>query len=101
MKKSNKFLTMLIILAVILIVAIAFLGISLVNAQNQDNSQEKNYSYTKAICKDGICQDYVVTCNGTKLLSTEPITGASVTVPTNWQDPRNQEMIDKFCNISN
>jgi len=55
-----------------------------------------NYSYTKAICDKNSCIDYQITCKNGELLDMKPLTEA-VILPSNWQDPRTQEMIDRVC----
>jgi len=60
--------------------------------------QEYNYSYTKAICdEDNFCQDYEIICNNETLVEMNPITGAAVQQPDNWQDPRDKETIERLC----
>lgn len=57
------------------------------------------YSFTKAICNDtNFCQDYEVSCNGQELVSMQPLTGAAVQYPLDWNDPRTDEEIYKTCN---
>ncbi len=57
------------------------------------------YSYTKAICSEDECQDYKIVCEENTLISKTPITGASIKIDQNWQDPRDQETIDSFCDL--
>ena len=57
-----------------------------------------HYSWTKAICdKNNYCQDYEIVCKDTNLISKTPITGAAVQFSENWQDPRDKETIESFC----
>lgn len=59
------------------------------------------YSYTKAICNESnFCQDYEITCNGDEVISQTPITGAVLQQDSDWKDPRDEERINGFCNIS-
>ena len=56
------------------------------------------YSFTKAICNDtNFCQDYEITCSGQDLVAMEPLTGAVVQYPEDWNDPRTNEEIYKTC----
>ena len=46
-------------------------------------------TFTKAICdKDNFCQDYEIVCRNNEVISAEPITGASIKLPDNWEDTR-------------
>ncbi len=86
----------LLVLLAVLLSILVYTVIGFVSAEEQT----KDYSYTKAICDDKTCQDYVIVCNGTKLVSKTEITGASMAIPNDWTDPRPQELIDGFCNLS-
>ncbi len=56
------------------------------------------HSWTKAICdENNHCQDHIIFCKGEKLVSTTPITGATVQLSKNWEDPRDEEIREKFC----
>ena len=59
----------------------------------------KDYStHTKAICdKSNFCQDYLITCENKKIMEMIPITGAAIQFSENWQDIRNKEIIENFC----
>jgi len=82
----------LLILAMILIPLLT--GIMLLNAE----PAEYTHSFTKAICtEDNYCQDYEIMCKGNKTMSMTPITGAAVQFSENWEDPRNEETIRRFC----
>ena len=59
------------------------------------------YTYTKAICNESnYCQDYIIECNGEEIVSMKPITGAIIQHDENWQDSRNEKMINELCNIT-
>ena len=59
------------------------------------------YSYTKAICDENkYCQDYEIVCNGNEIIESKPITGAAVQQMPDWEDPRDEKIINSFCNIS-
>ena len=56
------------------------------------------YSYTKAICnKDNFCQDYEIVCKNGKVESLNPLTGAVIQNSNTWQDPRNNQTTETFC----
>ena len=96
----DKTITILVILIVILSTVILFLSVnSLITGRViEERNLNNDFSYTKAICDESnYCQDNIIRCNGNKLISITPITGAAVQFPPNWQDPRNQEDIDKLC----
>ena len=83
-----------IILLLILTSAISILSF---NLTEEDAVIETN-SYTKAICDEtNYCQDYIVSCNRDRVLSMNPITGAAVQFSEGWQDPRDEETINGFC----
>ena len=85
----------IMILLLILVGAISILSF---NLTEEDAVIETN-SYTKAICdENNYCQDYVVSCNRNKVLSMNPITGAVVQFSEGWQDPRDEETRNGFCN---
>ncbi len=87
--------------AIIIFVGIgAFLGFKIIDqtltgAAIQDTN---NYSYTKAICDENSCQDYEIVCKGGEVLSMKPITDP-VIFPSDWEDPRDPETINKFCEL--
>jgi len=89
----------LIIALVICIIFLVYALINLASAQEISNNVN-NYSYTKAICEENFCQDYIISCNGTKLITKEPITGAAISLPKGWQDPRERKLVEGFCNIT-
>ncbi len=99
MKKTPTYKTTFIISAIFVLASATLFALTL-NTSNKEEINSREYSYTKAICEGDSCQDYVIVCNGSKVLSKEPITGASITIPTNWEDPRPQEIADGFCNLS-
>ena len=83
----------LLISAIILILLLA--GIMLLNAASEP---PYTHSFTKAICtEENYCQDYEIMCKGKKTVSMILITGAAVQFSENWEDPRNEEMRNKFC----
>lgn len=89
----------LTIVLALLAVALIFVSAQMINFEDKKETPQK-YSYTTAICEGDFCQDHVVVCDGEDVVSTTPITGAAITVPNGWQDPRNAEDTEKFCNLS-
>ena len=91
----KKILIFTIILVIILI------GISVISGFGSENYLKiinHTSSFTKAICTEkNFCQDYEVFCNKTEVIYMAPITGAVVQFSPNWEDPRNEKMISKFC----
>ncbi len=49
--------------------------------------QTDNYSYTKAICTENKCRDYVVECDGKRLTKLTP-TAHAIQQDNSWTDPR-------------
>ena len=61
-------------------------------------TKENVYTFTKAICtENNYCQDYELKCNNAELVSMSQITGAAVQFSKDWQDPRNETTINKWC----
>lgn len=55
------------------------------------------YTYTKAVCDEtNYCEDYEITCQDDKLVSMNP-TGAAIQFSNDWQDPRDEERIERIC----
>ncbi|MBS3093695.1 hypothetical protein J4456_03905 [Candidatus Pacearchaeota archaeon] len=47
------------------------------------------YAVTKAICNEtNFCQDYIITCENSSVISLEPITGAVIQHEKDWKDLR-------------
>lgn len=98
MKKTIIFLTAILTL---LAAAIIFSAVEMIKANSPQKENPKEYSYTTAICNDSnLCQDHIITCQGSRVISTTPITGAVVQKPSTWTDPRTYEQINAFCNLS-
>lgn len=88
-----------ITLIILLILTLA-LSLTIFSRQFTGKTVDKleYYSYTKAICnKTNYCQDYEIVCNGEKVSSIIPVTGAAVQNSANWKDPRDKETINKLC----
>jgi hypothetical protein len=93
--------TIIIIVLTILILLIAFLSFrDLRFATAEQPSPEYTYSWTKAICNETQCQDYQIFCNEGKLVRQSPITGAVISIPNNWEDPRNETMRNRVCDFN-
>jgi hypothetical protein len=94
-----------IIISIIILILLAIALIFMINQTitgeviGESRDSLENYTYTKAICdENNYCQDNVITCQGEEIISVTPITGAAVQFhPTDFKDPRNQEVIDKMC----
>lgn len=57
------------------------------------------YNHTKAICNEtNYCQDYIITCNEEKAINQIAITGATIQHSEDWEDPREDEVINNDCN---
>lgn len=83
------------LILIFLVLAVAF------NISGLDSKEHSyNYSWTKAICNESHCQDYVIECEGQKAVSFTPITGAVISIPKNWEDPRNETMRKRICEFN-
>ena len=83
----------------ILGILILALAVSAVNAFSLNSFVAENqdyYSYTTAICEDNSCADFLVECNGDKVVSNSQITGW-ITFSENWEDPREYNKQVKLC----
>lgn len=85
------------ILIVLGLLAVTLSVLSLTIISHGETKVSRGYSYTKAICDENSCQDYVIVCEGPEVISQTPIEGAQVQYPLNWKDPRSQEVINGFC----
>ena len=55
------------------------------------------YTYTKAVCNEtNYCEDYEITCQDDEVVSMNP-TGAAIQFSNDWEDPRNEEIIERIC----
>ena len=86
-----------IVLAMVFVFIVAVTFFAFDQSFITGNSIADRYSYTKAICNStNYCQDYVVTCHGTDVLSVIP-TGDVVQFPETWNDLRDNQTRDKLC----
>jgi len=91
----------IIIISISILILVGVLVVILLN-QNLtgrvvEMQEEDIYTYTKAICDEtNYCQDYEVKCNGEELLDMQPI-GEAQQYSENWQDPRDEEVIERLC----
>lgn len=95
MKKITQNIIIVSIGLILLITLISFNITNLVTGEFTSNT-DYPHSWTKAICNETSCQDYEIYCNGNKLISQIPITGAVMTISKDWIDPRNETM-ERVC----
>ncbi|MCX6750437.1 MAG: hypothetical protein NTZ83_03195 [Candidatus Pacearchaeota archaeon] len=92
----------IIILSIVLILLIAFISFKISGLDSYDSNSSSaynyNHSWTKAICNETHCQDYEIYCNGEQMIRQSPITGAVISIPKGWEDPRNETMRERVCN---
>ena len=96
----KKALILISSLLVIVSLIMSFLIVNLVEkgiTGSAIDTQIREYTYTKAICDENKCQDYVISCSGNNEVSRIPITGAMIQIDSEWEDPRSQEVINTFC----
>jgi hypothetical protein len=94
-----KRITKTAIIAVILVLSFVFISFNASGFIFNNSSSEYDYtnSWTKAICNETHCQDYQIYCNEEKFVRQSPITGAVISIPENWEDPRNETMRERIC----
>ena len=97
MKPIRIIVISLLILILGVILFVIFLNQTLTGGvvETQD---EKVYSYTKAVCNEtNYCQDYEVVCEGERVVGMSPITGAVAQYSEDWEDPRDEGVVDRLC----
>ncbi len=58
----------------------------------------KTRTFTKAICDhNNYCEDFIIKCEGKKIISISPISGAATKYPISWLDPRAIEEAGIVC----
>jgi hypothetical protein len=90
---DKKIIAITFVLFTILVIIFAINSINI-------KSVEKNpdyYSWTKAVCDETSCQDYIIECRGKNVVRQTPITGAVIQKYENWTDPRNETEQNKIC----
>jgi len=88
----------IILLLLTLVILIGILAFSTAQSNYVKIIPHYTHSYTKAICNsENFCQDYEIFCKNQEIIEINPITGASVQFPENWQDPRDEETINSLC----
>ncbi len=94
-----KQLTKVIILLTVLIVLLALLSFNISGFifNNSSANYEYTNSWTKAICNETSCQDYIIYCNGDEFVRQTPISGAVIDIFEDWEDPRDIEMRERVC----
>jgi len=93
MKNTHKII-LLVITLVVLVVILSFSTSGLISG---DSSSEYTNSWTKAICNETHCQDYVIYCEGDEFVRQSPISGAVISISPEWEDPRDEEMRERVC----
>ena len=92
-----KRITKIAIISIVLILSIVFISLNTSGFIFNNSSSEYYHSWTKAICNETHCQDYVINCSGEELIRQTPITGAVISIPKGWEDPRNETMRERVC----
>ncbi len=97
MENETKAILVLSFLLILLVGNLLFLS-SYMLATGSVISQpaERNYSFTKAICVENMCQDYEIACKNELLISQKPVS-EKVYFPETWQDRRTEEEKSQFC----
>jgi hypothetical protein len=96
MKKTISIIIVLIVLF-LLVLLISFKISGFASAESTYNY---SYSWTKAICNETHCQDYQIYCNNSQMINQIQITGAIITLPKGWVDPRNETMRERICEFN-
>ncbi len=94
-----KQLTKVIIILAVLIVSLALLSFNISGFIFNNSSADYEYtnSWTKAICNETSCQDYIIYCNENEFVKQIPISGAVISISKDWEDPRDIEMRERVC----
>jgi hypothetical protein len=88
--KKTIIISISIIFIILLSIIILFLN-PIITGETIKIAETKNtYTHTKAICnQSNFCQDYEISCDGNKTISSKPLTGAVIQHSDDWKDPRN------------
>ena len=92
-----KNITKIIILSITLVLLVVIVSFNISGGDSNDSEYNYTSSWTKAICNENSCQDYIIYCNGDEFVRQTPITGAVMSIPENWEDPRDEGMKEKIC----
>jgi len=86
-----------ILSGILLIALVGIFSYDVINKNFTGKTIENEYTYTKAVCdENNFCEDYVIVCKNGSVESITP-TGYTVQNPEDWQDPRDKEIRDKWC----
>ena len=90
--------TRIMFLSVILLVLAGSLIFLVFNLfQITGGTIQNYYTYTKAVCNEtNYCEDYEITCQDDEVVSMSP-TGSAIQFSNDWQDPRDEEIIERIC----
>jgi hypothetical protein len=92
-----KTTTKVIIISVILILSLTVISFRNSGFATAEQEYEYTHSWTKAICNETHCQDYEIYCKDSEFVRQNPITGAVISIPKGWEDPRNETMRERVC----
>lgn len=97
MENETKAILLLSFLLILLVGNLIFLS-SYMSPTGKTISQpaERQYSFTKAICMENVCQDYEIACKNELLIYQKPVS-EKVYFPETWQDRRTEEEKSQFC----
>ena len=89
---------LILLITIITLILIGILTLSTAKSNYVKIVPYYTNSHTKAICdSENFCQDYEIFCKNQEIVEINSITGASVQFPETWQDPRDEEIRNKFC----
>jgi hypothetical protein len=86
-----------IILLVVLVLSVVFITLNISGLIFSNHSPENYHSWTKALCNETHCQDYIINCRGEEFIGQSPITGAMIAISNDWADPRNESDRNRIC----
>ena len=93
----KKYLIILILIFINLILILLLINFNLTGRVIETETNNIS-TFTKAICdNNNYCQDYIIECEGNKTISIKSITGATIQFNPEWEDPRNEEEINRLC----
>ena len=95
-----KYSTKLIISGIVLVLSVVIISFNISGYISGEVISVYPHSWTKGICNETACQDYLIFCNGNELINQTPITGAVISIPKGWEDPRNETMKERICDFN-